>query len=360
MKSLLNKPELTRKLMSFRKYVLENKEIGIKQRGIDMNLNNACNLRCKHCFTNSPKGEHAKDRLSIDVIERVANEAHDLGIFEWDMQGGELLLFPEKLYEALTAIKTERFYVYVTTNGFFMTQEIANELARLGVNRVSVSLDSFSPQEHDEFRGRKNSWQKGINALEMVQKAGMTPYLNITVGHYNAKSEDVRNLLDYSKKNRYKTLINVATPSGMWSKLQEIMIDDVDREHLIQLRKEYKNLVRNLWDPFDKEMEGVIGCNTINRLYITPLGDVLPCPYVHIRIGNVLEESLLTISERGFQARKFRDNSKSCLAGEDKDFVSKFLNREKTSIFNPIAFEEAFSDEDLYGEKERVYLPVVN
>ena len=45
--------------------------------------------------------------------------------------------------------------------------------------------------------------------------------------------------------------------------------------------------MRNLWDPFDKNFENVIGCNTVNRMYITPLGDVLSCPYVHIKIGNV-------------------------------------------------------------------------
>ena len=28
----------------------------------------------------------------------------------------------------------------------------------------------------------------------------MDPYLNVTVGHYNAKSEDLKMLLDYSKK----------------------------------------------------------------------------------------------------------------------------------------------------------------
>ena len=39
-----------------------------------------------------------------------------------------------------------------------------------------------------------------MQALEYIQEAGMDPYLNVTVGHYNAKSEDLRLLLDYSKK----------------------------------------------------------------------------------------------------------------------------------------------------------------
>ena len=50
----------------------------------------------------------------------------------------------------------------------------------------------------------------------------------------------------------------------------------------MKLEKKIK-IFSEIWDPFDK-IEGVIGCNTVNRLYITPIGDVLPCPYVHIGI----------------------------------------------------------------------------
>ena len=52
----------------------------------------------------------------------------------------------------------------------------------------------------------------------MFQKHGMDPYLNITVGHYNANTDHLRQLLDYSKKQKYKTLLNVAVPAGMWQK----------------------------------------------------------------------------------------------------------------------------------------------
>ena len=89
-------------------------------------------------------------------------------------------------------MKTERFYVYLTTNGWYMTEEIAQTLADLGVNRVSVSIDSMDSETHDRFRGRKGSWERAIKALEMVQKVGISPYLNITVGRYNAQSEDIK------------------------------------------------------------------------------------------------------------------------------------------------------------------------
>ena len=75
----------------------------------------------------------------------------------------------------------------------------------------------------------------------------MDPYLNVTVGHYNAKSEDLRMLLDYSKK-RYRTLVNVACPTGMWNQVHDVVCDEEDIKHIRQLRKEYKNLNRNLWN----------------------------------------------------------------------------------------------------------------
>jgi len=345
--ALIEKPQVVKKFKAFYDYVKKNDgKIGTKQRGIDLNLNNACNLRCEHCFTNSPKGDHVKEVLPAEKIAEIADQAHDLGIFEWDLQGGELLLRPDILFETLEAMKTERFYVYVTTNGYYLDEPMAQRLADAGVNRVSVSIDSMDPEVHDKFRGHKDSWRRAIEALEHVQKVGMSPYLNITVGHYNAKSDDVKMLLDYSKDKRYTTLLNVATPAGMWQKMSDIMVDEDDKAYLIEMRKKYKNILRNLWNPFDKEREGVLGCNTVNRMYITPIGDVLVCPYVHIKIGNVYEQTLQEITDFGFSIRKFSEHSALCLAGEDRDFVTKYMQHEGTSIFNPRDAHEIFGEGD--------------
>ena len=40
---------------------------------------------------------------------------------------------------------------------------------------------------------------------------------------------------------------------------QDIICDDKDREYLRKIRKEYKNLVRNVWNPFDKNHEKILG-----------------------------------------------------------------------------------------------------
>jgi MoaA/NifB/PqqE/SkfB family radical SAM enzyme len=117
------------------------------------------------------------------------------------------------------------------------------------------------------------------------------------------------------------------------------------KKHLIEMRKEYKNIMRNLWNPFDKNFESVIGCNTVNRVYITPIGDVLSCPYVHIKIGNVYDNTLKEISEHGFSFKRFRENSQACLAGEDQGFVKNFMSKKGTSIFKPVDAKEVFPED---------------
>jgi len=117
--SWFKNPRLVKKIKHFHDHLKKNDgKIGTYHRGIELNYNNACNLRCKYCFTNSPQGDHVKDFLPISKIKEIADEADELGFIEWDLQGGELLLWPDKLFNVLDAIKPERFYLYLTTNGY--------------------------------------------------------------------------------------------------------------------------------------------------------------------------------------------------------------------------------------------------
>ena len=85
-------------------------------------------------------------------------------------------------------------------------------------------------------------------------------------------------------------------------------------------------------------------------MYITPLGDVLVCPYVHIKIGNVYEQPLKEIAQFGFSVKHFREHSDLCLAGENKEFITKFMSFEGQSIFHPMHAKDIFPKEDFINE----------
>ena len=70
--------------------------------------------------------DHVKEFLSPKIIGNLADQADELGYFEFDLQGGELLL-RQFTFETLEAIKPERFYLYLTTNGFYLDEKMAKE-----------------------------------------------------------------------------------------------------------------------------------------------------------------------------------------------------------------------------------------
>lgn len=351
---MINKPRVTEKFHNFYKAVKANHgQIGTYVRILDFSYHNVCNFNCVHCFTYAPKHETGLTTMPLSKIREVADQADALGIYEFDLQGGELLLYPDQFFHLLEAIGTERFYIYLTTNGYFLTEETAYKLAQNGVDRVSVSIDSMKPEVHDAFRGKKGAHEKALLALEYVKKAGISPFLNVTVGHYNAFDKDLEDLLEYSLENGYTTVMNIAIPSGCWEGNSDIIIDEMDRERLQFLRKKYKNIIRDIWNPFDtKKHEKILGCNTVNRMYMTPSGDILACPFMQVKLGNVNEQSLKEIVDYGFQIKYFRDYHDKCLAGEDTDFMKKYLNQER-SVRNPLLAEDIFSKEDFYDDRNK-------
>ena len=68
------------------------------------------------------------------------------------------------------------------------------------------------------------------------------------------------------------------------------------------------------------------GCPAVKEvLYITPYGEVLPCPFLHLSLGNVKEEPLRKIRTRGLRYKIFREYHQACLASEKKDFTKNYL-----------------------------------
>lgn len=341
----VKKKRMTEKMISLSREFSKTHEHGTRVKGFILNYSNKCNFTCPHCYTKSGAGEFGETTLTIQDIKRLADEADAMGVYEIDIQGGEPLINPQ-LFEILEAIQTERFYVYITTNGWFLDQKMAEKLAEAGVDRVSVSIDAFSEDEHDAFRRKKGSFRKCMNALKYVKEAGMKAYVNIVVGHYNAKSEELKQFINYLDENNYGIVFNCASPTGNWRNNYDIMLTREDSDALEQLKKEHPSIIRDLWNYFNPDDKLVYGCPAVNLFYVNPMGDILPCPYIHTKLGNIKEEHLADIIDRGFTVKKFREYSGKCLVGEDKEFAKKYLNKDM-SILNPLPLNEVFEEEDI-------------
>lgn len=337
----MGKPVVMRKMLTFKRRV-EAGRYALQL--VELNYDNRCNFRCEHCFSRFLT--RGTVRLGLDDVRRLADQAHELGVWQWHFQGGEPLFWPD-LAEVVAAIGPERFHIMITTNGWLMTGERAAELAAMGVDKVSVSIDSAEAAEHDAFRRREGSWERARQALFLARDAGLQANLNTVVTRQNVRGEGLKDLIRFAEDNGFTALLVAATSAGAWAGRTDMLITDGDARHLEALRERHPAIHRDLWPLFDVQW----GCRTVNGLvYVTEAGDVLPCPFIHIGLGNVRDESLADILRRGWRVRAFRDHNPRCLAGEDRDFIARHMCRQEPGA-GPRDFHVAFGPDDLYPDE---------
>lgn len=320
-------------------------------RGFQISYRSTCNFKCSHCYVASSSKEMG-DTLSLEDVRNLADQFDQLNAWEVGIQGGEPLLFPD-LEDLIKAVDPSRFYVCLITNGYLMTDEVATRLAAWGVDRVAVSIDGFTEEEHDAIRNKKGSFRKCLQALECVKRAGITPAINMVIGHYNVREGGFLDFVKFAQANRYQIVVNPATPTGSWKDRHEIMLTEEDAAHLVDLRSSYPVIMRDLWDYSETKQTNVWGDPAGNLFFISSRGDIFPHPYIFIKLGNVRTTTVEEAAKKGWKARYFRNKSPISLAGEDLAFVQRFLSHDM-SVLKPLLFEDAFSPEDLYphGEHE--------
>ena len=90
-----------------------------------------------------------------------------------------------------------------------------------------------------------------------------------------------------------------------------------------------------------------MGCIAVKGMVsVTQYGDVLPCPYIHVSIGNVFTEPLRDILKRGLGIKYFGEHVDTCLIAEDRDFIKKYIVNRVYNKPLPVPCSQVFTGED--------------
>lgn len=307
---------------------------------VEFVIDYTCNLKCQHCFAKAFKKSSDLKKMGIDDYKRVANEAMKLGALDFSFQGGEPFLFFELLTEIIKACQPKKNLIAITTNATLIDKERIIKLKRLGVDHLTISLDSGIAEEHDKFRGVKGTFAKAAEVIKLAKNYGMNIIINTTISHFNLYSEGFHKLIEFSSRNKILLNTILAVSVGRWQGKENFLLTQDDLKYLEQLRKKYPFIRRDVDSNYLKW-----GCGAVKEsLYITPHGDVLACPFIHISLGNIFEEPLAKIRERGLSFKFFNHYHQKCLAGEDRVFIKKYLSRTFNQKNLPISFKKGFKD----------------
>lgn len=330
-----------KKPLAHRKIITHPEKIKNKQcvALIQLQYNYTCNFKCKHCAIERFKQQDGRT-LTVEDVKRIADQADKMGLASICISGGEPLIFPD-LKDVVDAIGPQRFVISMDTNGWFLTKEKIKWLVDIGVDRIHLSIDGLE-SNHAMFRGIKGSWQRCINALEYCKKYGLGVIINIVATKSLISSGELIKQLDFIAKFGQHASIIFAKPVGAFEQCWGEVLDTEDIKYIQTLHQQLGGKY-NTSTHLSPNCGYEFGCMCFKRHFsITAHGDVLPCPWIPITMGNIFNEDLETIVGRGLGIKWFSYDYKfSCQSGNrDAEFYKKIMPQIEQSNTYPVDWKK--------------------
>lgn len=212
-----------------------------------------CDLCCLHCCTESAPGKRLPDELDADEAMHLADEIIRNGVPYVMLCGGEPLVVPhflalaDKLGRAGVRLKIE-------TNGQRFDAAVAEQLARLPIRSVQISLDGDTQATYERQRIGA-SLAAAHAACRAVRAAGMP--LEITFAPTRLNIHEAEQVIERALSLgafRFNTgrLMRIGTAARLWDRLE--LAEEQYAEFHRMLQRMSRRLSEQLelcYEPFD-------------------------------------------------------------------------------------------------------------
>lgn len=135
---------------------------------LHIDLTNACTERCIHCYI----ADYKPRFLPLGVGQRVLREFREAGGLTVMFSGGECMLHPQ-FCDFIRYAESLNLNFIVQSNLTRCDADMVSFLAEAQPQFVNVSLYSMNAVEHDTITTIPGSWQKTMNAILALEKAGV-------------------------------------------------------------------------------------------------------------------------------------------------------------------------------------------
>jgi radical SAM protein with 4Fe4S-binding SPASM domain len=256
------------------------------------------------------------------LIDQIAEVSKPILI----LSGGEPLLRND-VFE-LAKYGTEKgLRMVMGTNGTLITDPIARQLKLSGIQRIAVSLDSSVPERHDEFRGVKGSWKRTVEGIEACRRNDVDVQVNTTVTQQNYDEiDEIMTMAEKLGASNFHLFFLVPTGRGKKVKdISPVMYEKMIRgvleksvKHKLNVRPtcapQFMRIAKLMKLKLKHWSRGCIAGLSYCRVY--PTGEVTPCPYLPIKLGNIREKLFKSIWFNSEILRNLRDfNNLKCKCG---------------------------------------------
>ncbi|OFV66356.1 MAG: radical SAM protein [Candidatus Syntrophoarchaeum butanivorans] len=273
---------------------------------ISWNTTYECNLRCEHCYIdavlpgNAPPGELSTGE-AFKLIDDIASFSKPILI----LSGGEPLLRKD-IYDIASYGSSKGLRIVMGTNGTLIDDEVVERLKDAGVMRVGISIDALTPSIHDHFRGVEGAHHAAIEGAKACKRGGLSFQIHTTITRDNY--QEIPDMMDFVldlgadafhlfflvPTGRGEDLVDV-TPQQYEDML--VFLYERSQSFPIELKAvcapQFMRIAMERGGKDDPQLKrftkGCLAATAYCR--IKPDGEVNPCPYLPVNVGNVRDTS---------------------------------------------------------------------
>jgi len=288
-----------------------------------------CNLSCIHCraaAVDKPYENELSTEECRQVLDEIASFAKPIII----LTGGEPLLRPD-IFELASYGNSLGLRMTMAPNGTLVTREAARKMVKVGIQRISISIDGATAQSHDAFRRVPGAFEGAMRGIRNAREAGLPFQINTTITAQNLHElESIQKLaVDLGAAAHHIFLL---VPTGRGKNLEEQAINAQQYEKTLhwfyeqrdqvplQLKAtcapHYYRILRQRARRDGRKVDmATFGLDAMTRgclggtgfCFVSHVGQVQPCGYLEVDCGNVREQSFREIWEASPVFLKLRD-----------------------------------------------------
>ena len=287
---------------------------GRTHRNLRVSLTDRCSLRCTYCMPHDfAAWLPSEDLLTTDELLLIIDVAVSQGIDEVRLTGGEPLLRPDivEIVERIAGLpKAPR--LTLTTNGIRLP-DLAAPLAKAGLNRINVSLDTLSRERFKKLTYR-DRFDDVIKGLEAAHAAGLFPIKVNSVLLKDVNDDEAPALLHWAIEKNYSLRFIEQMPldaGGIWDRATLITADEIyaslsQHYALTPVDGRGSAPAEEFYINGTKATVGIIGsvtrpfCGACDRIRLTSDGQLRSCLFsiTETDVRMVIRDQSKTLSEK--------------------------------------------------------------
>ena len=258
---------------------------------VRLSVTDRCNFRCVYCMSPDVKYLPKMQLLTLDEYIRLLQLLQGMGVSKLRITGGEPTLYPylDDLLERAGQMGFKD--IALTTNGSNIRGMWASRWKELGLNRVTVSLDTLKPERKDAITRSQTSLDTVIRSIHLLKEAGLKPVKVNAVIMRGVNDDEVVDFAEFAMNHEVDMRLIEFMPldaGRRWEKRHVVtaneMLEKIRKEHHVTREDDPKTSTSMNYR--FKKGEGRIGfiasvsqpfCQECDRLRIMADGTVRPC-----------------------------------------------------------------------------------